>query len=392
MALTSRELTRAFQAQFSTDAIPACYRAPGRVNMMGEHTDYNQGLVCPMALEMACYAAIAPAAHGEVRVYSANLRERKEWSVNRLDSVKPARDWGDYVLGVAGELARNGYRVPSCSLYIESEVPEGAGLSSSASLEVAAALAFLGQRPMAKLEIAKLCQRAESSFVGMPCGIMDQYASIFGQQDSAIQIDCRTLESEAVRLPREIQVLVVNSMVKHELGSSAYRKRVKECQEAVAAIRQIDPAVESLRDVTEEWFESIQNEIPVIPRKRARHVVTDNARVLAFAAAARRQDLKEMGRLFVESHQSARDDYEISCEELDFLVETAMGIEGVYGARMTGGGFGGCTVNLVAPNSAPVFLRQLTMKYQSRFSITPVFYECIPAEGAGPLENQLKTV
>ena len=360
--------------------------------MMGEHTDYNQGLVCPMALEMACYAAIAPAAHGEVRVYSANLRERKEWAVNRLDSVKPAGDWGDYILGVARELARNGYPVPSCSLYIESEVPEGAGLSSSASLEVAAALAFLGQRPMAKLEIAKLCQRAESSFVGMPCGIMDQYASVFGQQDSAIQIDCRTLESEAVRLPREIRVLVVNSMVKHELGSSAYRQRVKECQEAVAAIRQIDPSVESLRDVTEEWFESIQDEIPVIPRKRARHVVTDNARVLAFAAAARRRDLKEMGRLFVESHQSARDDYEISCEELDFLVETAMGIEGVYGARMTGGGFGGCTVNLVAPNSAPVFLRQLTMKYQSRFSITPVFYECIPAEGAGPLENQLKTV
>ncbi len=392
MALTSRELTRAFQAQFSTEEMPACYRAPGRVNMMGEHTDYNLGLVCPMAIEMACYAAVAPATHGEVRAYSANLRERREWAVDRLGSLEPEGNWGDYILGVAGELVRNGYRVPSCNLYIESEVPEGAGLSSSASLEVAVALAFLGQQHMPKLEIAKLCQRAESSFVGMPCGIMDQYASVFGQQDSAVQIDCRTLESEAVHLPREIQVLVVNSMVKHELASSAYRQRVKECQEAVAAIRQIDPSVESLRDVTEEWFESIQEKIPVILRKRARHVVTDNARVLAFAGAARRQDLQEMGRLFVESHQSARDDYEISCEELDFLVDTAMGIEGVYGARMTGGGFGGCTVNLVAPGSAPVFRKQLALQYQSLFSITPMFYECVPAEGAGPLENQPKTV
>lgn len=385
MALTSRELTRAFQAQFSTESIPACYRAPGRVNMMGEHTDYNQGLVCPMALEMGCYTALAPAAHGEVRVYSANLRERREWVVDRIGSLEAAGDWGDYILGVATELTRKGYRVPSCNLYVESEVPEGAGLSSSASLEVSAAFAFLGQRPMVKLEIAKLCQRAESSFVGIPVGIMDQYASVFGQRDSAVQIDCRTLESEAVHLPREIRVLVVNSMVKHELGSSAYRQRVKECQEAVAAIRQIDPSVESLRDVTAEWFESIQEQIPTIPRKRARHVITDNARVLAFAEAARRQDLKEMGRLFVASHQSARNDYEISCEELDFLVDTAMGVEGVYGARMTGGGFGGCTVNLVAPGSTPVFRKQLAAKYLSRFSITPVFYECIPAEGAGPL-------
>jgi galactokinase len=392
LALTSRELTRAFQAQFSTGEVPVCYRAPGRVNMMGEHTDYNQGLVCPMALEMACYTAIAPAGHGRVSVYSANLRERREWDAGQIGSLEPAGDWGDYILGVATELARDGYGIPSCNLYIESEVPEGAGLSSSASLEVAAALAFLGGRRMAKLEIAKLCQRAESSFVGMPCGIMDQYASLFGQQDSAVQIDCRTLESEAVHLPGEIRVLVVNSMVKHELGSSAYRQRVKECRDAVEAIREIDPSIESLRDVTPEWFEAIQEKIPVVPRKRARHVVTDNARVVAFADAARRADLAEMGRLFFESHRSARNDYEISCEELDFLVDAAMEAEGVYGARMTGGGFGGCTVNLVAPASVSAFRKQLATKYQNRFSITPLFYECVPAEGAGPLENQPKTL
>jgi galactokinase len=160
---------------------------------------------------------------------------------------------------------------------------------------------------------------------------------------------------------------------------------VKECQEAVEALRKLDSSIESLRDLTREWFESIEEKVPLVPRKRARHIITDNARVLAFAGAAGRADLAEMGRLFLESHRSARDDYEISCEELDFLVDAAMGVEGVYGARMTGGGFGGCTVNLVAPGSVAVFRKQLAAKYQNRFSITPLFYECVPAEGAGPL-------
>jgi galactokinase len=385
LALTSGGLTDAFQRQFANETAPACYRAPGRVNMMGEHTDYNQGLVCPMALEMACYAALAPATHGNLRVYSGNLKESREWPVSQIASAEPNGDWGDYVLGVAVELTRSGYPVGACDLYVESEVPEGAGLSSSASLEVAAALALLGPRTMKKLELAKLCQRAESSFVGMPCGIMDQYASVCGQQDSAIQIDCRTLDSETVRLPPEARVLAVNSMVKHELGTSAYRQRVAECQEAVAAIRKLNENVHSLRDLTPAYLDKIQHSIPETPRKRARHIATDNVRVLEFAAAARAGELAEMGRLFVASHRSAQYDYEISCEELDFLVDTAIGIKGVLGARMTGGGFGGCTVNLVAPGAVKMFREKLTQAYESRFSLTPLFYECVPAAGAGPL-------
>lgn len=354
--------------------------------MMGEHTDYNEGLVCPMALDMACYAAVAPVEDGTITVYSANFKECRTWTVDSLKSLRPAGDWGDYVAGVAVELDRAGLVIPSCRIYIQSEVPGGAGLSSSASLEVATALSFLAGRKMDKLEIAKLCRRAESSFVGMPCGIMDQYASLFGQPDSAIQIDCRSLESETVHLPSNLRVVVVNSLVKHELGNSAYRQRVQECQEAVEAIRKFIPSVQSLRYVTPVQFREIENKIPETPRKRARHVITDNARVLQFAEAARRSDLEEMGRLFVASHQSARNDYEISCEELDFLVDAAGRVDGVYGARMTGGGFGGCTVNLLAPEAAERFREELTMGYRQRFGITPLFYDCVPAAGAGELD------
>lgn len=382
MAFTAHSLAASFQTQFGDSFPPVCYRAPGRVNMMGEHTDYNQGLVCPMALEMACYAAVAPATHGKLRVYSATLKETREWPAAEIASALPQRDWGDYIAGVAVELNRAGAAVTGCDLYLESDVPAGAGLSSSASVEVATALALLGSRQMEKLEIAKLCQRAESRFVGMPCGIMDQYASLFGQRDSAIQIDCRSLESEAVHLPREIRVVVVNSMVKHELGTSAYRQRVAECQDAVAAIRRLNPAVHSLRDITPRYLDEIQDNIPVVPLKRARHVATDNARVLGFASAARRDDVYEMGRLFVASHRSAQYDYEISCEELDFLVDTAIKLEGVYGARMTGGGFGGCTVNLLAPGAVASFREQISDAYRKRFSLEPLFYECVPAAGA----------
>jgi galactokinase len=353
--------------------------------MMGEHTDYNQGLVCPMALEMACYSAIGQASHSRLRVYSNNLQESREWPVEAIGNAQPAGDWGDYVLGVAVELTKCGFSITPCDLYLESDVPGGAGLSSSASIEVATALALLGSRTLKKLELAKLCQRAESSFVGMPCGIMDQYASVFGQEGAAIQIDCRTLDNETVKLPSEIRVIVVNSMVKHELGTSAYRQRVAECQEAVAAIHQLNENVHSLRDVTPGYLEKIGDSLSPVLLKRARHVVTDNKRVLEFAAASRLAHLDEMGRLFVASHRSAQNDYEISCEELDFLVDTAIQLKGVYGARMTGGGFGGCTVNIAAPESVEGFQKALAAAYGERFSLTPVFYECVPAQGASPL-------
>lgn len=383
MAIAPGTLTRAFHDRFADAGEPVLYRAPGRVNMMGEHTDYNQGFVCPMAIEMACYAAVAPAAHGNLRVYSANLDQMREWPVASLGTLTPTGEWSDYVAGVAVELRKLGMDVAACDLYLDSDVPGGAGLSSSAAIEVATALALLGGGTLDRLELARLAQRAEVHFVGLPCGIMDQYASVFGEAHDAILLDCRSLESKTVRLPERGTVIVVNSRVKHELGTSAYRQRVEECAQAVRAMQPFRPEIASLRDVTVADLDRFGSSLPITALKRARHVVSDNARVLEFVAAAESNSPSAIGKLFVASHRSAQHDYEISCEELDFLVDTAITLPGVFGARMTGGGFGGCTVNLVAPEAVDSFCETLDQAYRERFSLTPLFYECTPAAGAG---------
>jgi galactokinase len=213
---------------------------------------------------------------------------------------------------------------------------------------------------------------------------MDQYASVFGREDSAIQIDCRSLEHAYVSLPKGVSVVAVNSMVKHALGSSAYRDRVNECRAAVEALQLTDPSVRSLRDATLDFFTRVQETVPPVPRQRARHIITENERVVEFAAAARAGDLEAMGRLFVASHRSMQYDYEISCEEIDFLVDSALTIPGVYGARMTGGGFGGCTVNLVKAGREEEFTRELGRLYAETYGITAAVYDCTPANGAGP--------
>ncbi len=382
MALVPGEIVRLFEERFGSAEGVEVYRAPGRVNLIGEHTDYNLGYVFPIALEMACYAAVAPAEHGKLRVYSRETGSEFSLPVSEIGTAKPLGVWSDYVLGVARELVIAGVPVAACDLYVSSEVPSGSGLSSSAAIEIATAFALLGDRKMDRLEIALLGQRAESQFVGMPCGIMDQYASVFGRKGAAIQIDCRSLTHEYAELPNDVRILAVNSLVKHELGTSAYRERVAECRQAVQAIQQSFPAVESLRDVSLAQFEHIEQTIPPVPRKRARHVISDSQRVLDLAAAARAHDLRRMGELFIASHRSMQHDYEITCDEIDFLVDTAIAIPGVYGARMTGGGFGGCTVNLVKPDAVAEFKVTLSAAYQDRFSIEPVFYSCEPAAGA----------
>jgi galactokinase len=387
LAFLPREIVKQFIERFETRTKPLVYRAPGRVNLIGEHTDYNLGFVLPIALDMACYAATAPDAHGQLRVYSRDMNREFSIAVDTIAEAKPAGKWTDYILGVARELVLAGYPVAACNLYIASEVPGGSGLSSSAALEVATAVALLGSRQMAPLDIALLCQRAESQFVGMPCGIMDQYASVFGHNGAALQIDCRSLTHEHVVLPENVAILAVNSLVKHELGASAYRERVAECQAAVAAIQEFEPEVKSLRDVSLQLFERVQDSIPLLPRRRARHIVSDTQRVVDFAAAAHAENLGEMGRLFVASHRSMQYDYEISCAEIDFLVDTAIKLPGVYGARMTGGGFGGCTVNLIAPEAVDAFRATLTDAYLQRYGKTPVFYFCKPAAGASRVEN-----
>jgi galactokinase len=362
--------------------IERAYRAPGRVNLIGEHTDYNLGFVLPIALDLECVTSAEPSPDGRLHVYTENLKQAADWDPAELPHLAPSHNWTDYVVGVARELIAAGYSVGPQSLRIRSAVPEGAGLSSSASLEVSCALAMLDGRPIDKLELAKLCQRAERGFVGVPSGIMDQYVSVFGEKGAAIEIDCRSLTHRVVKLAAGVEIYAVNTMVKHSLGQSAYRDRVRQCAEAVEVIRARYPQVESLRDVDGPMLTELEAQIPETPRKRAWHVVGENWRVHRFVSACVESDLRTMGDLLIGSHVSLKNEYEVSSEELDFLVDAATSIPGVYGARMTGGGFGGCTVNLVAPEAVEDFQSQIATRYRSRFSIVPEIYHCRPAAGA----------
>jgi galactokinase len=368
-----------FEARYGAGLKPRIFRAPGRVNLIGEHTDYNLGFVMPIALDMACYMACAPANSGGIEVYSLDRQEGFTFDVD-VANAKPRKNWSDYVIGVAQMLAKRGVRISPMRLLFHSVVPEGSGLSSSAALEVSSALAFLNGRSFDKIETAKLCQQAEIEFVGMPCGIMDQYISVFGQEKRAIEIDCRSLEHRLVELPQEVLIIAVNSMVKHELASSAYADRTRECAQAVEGIQSRRKEVKSLRDATLKDLEGAP--LSEVAMRRARHIITENARVEAFREAAARRDLPEMGKLFVASHESMKNDYEITCAEIDFLVDRALQIDGVYGARMTGGGFGGCTVNLVRPDAVDSFKAAIVKQYKDEYRVEAPVFDCVPSKGA----------
>ena len=370
MDRTAQFLKADFQKRFHGPWEPRCWRAPGRVNLIGEHTDYTGGLVLPIALDMVCHTAWDRGGD-TLDVFSENFGEGREWPIDEIGRVGPDGHWTDYVMGVARELFLAGFDIPPGGLLIDSAVPLGSGLSSSAALEVAVALALLDGREMPPLDLARLCRRAENEFVGTPCGIMDQYVAVFGREGSAIRIDCRSLESEAVALSPDVAIIAVNSMVKHELGRSAYRDRVRECHESEERLGK------PIRDATLDDIERLPEPL----RRRARHVVTENARVMEFGEA----DSRRMGELFVESHRSLQHDYEVSCVELDFLVDRALEMPGVLGARMTGGGFGGCTVNLVEEHRASEFTATIANSYTAKFGVIPQIYPCRPALGAGPL-------
>jgi galactokinase len=377
----------AFRELYGDPGHVRVFRAPGRVNLIGEHTDYNLGFVMPMALDLATCIGTAPASGGRLRIYSEQHKELREWPVTHLADAARSGHWTDYPLGVARELIRAGYAIEPANMLIRSTVPEGSGLSSSAALEVASALALLQGRGIDKLELARLCQRSEVEFVGLPCGIMDQYISVFGRDYAAVRIDCRSLEHRAVALPDGIAFVAVNTMVKHALAGSAYRQRTEECTAAVEWIQSRIAGVESLRDVSPAEFAGIDHEMPPLIARRARHVVMENERVDRFVEATSRSDLPLMGELLVESHRSLQHDYEVSCPELDFLVDAALAIDGVLGSRMTGGGFGGCTVTVLRNGAAGRFATQIAQCYEARFGVTPKIYPCRPSAGAGELNN-----
>jgi galactokinase len=384
-------MIESFRERFGPAGEVRVFRAPGRTNLIGEHTDYNMGFVLPVALELATYIAAAPDRGGKLRMYSEHRGEMVEWRVDEVASLKRSGHWSDYCIGVAHELIADGYPLLPLNLLIRSTVPEGSGLSSSAALEVSSALAFLQGRAIDPLELAKLCQRAERNFVGMPCGIMDQYIAVFGRENSAVEIDCRSLGHRYVSLPAEVTFIAVNTMVKHALAGSAYGQRVQECAAALAGAQAKYPGARSLRDLTPEQFETVAPELPELIARRGRHVVTEIARVGRFVSASTRGDLEDMGASMVQSHRSLQHDYEVSCEELDFLVDTALQFDGVFGSRMTGGGFGGCTVTMLRKGAEGAFQQRIASAYQSKFGIAPAIYSCIPSAGAGEVQK-LETV
>ena len=358
------------------------FRAPGRVNLIGEHTDYNDGFVMPAAIGFSTWVTSAPRDDRTVSVFSENFSERIEFE---LDDQNPRAQghWSDYVKGVAITLERAGHRLRGAELRIRGEVPIGSGLSSSAALEVASGYALLTNSGLIvdRMELAKFCQRAENEFVGMRCGIMDQFVSCNGQAGKALLLDCRSLEYKPLPLPEDARLAICNTMVKHALATGEYNARRLECEAAVHHFAQSRPNVRALRDITEVELELYGSDLSEVIYRRCRHVITENARVRAAGAALEKGDLAAFGQLMNSSHRSLRDDYEVSCKELDLMVELARQVRGVYGARMTGGGFGGCTVNLIEAENVDEFKEAVAQGYEKATGLAPEIYVCSAAEG-----------
>ena len=359
------------------------FRAPGRVNLIGEHTDYNDGFVMPAALDFSTWVRVSPLKRRKLKIISENFNEEVEIDLD--DQNLSARGhWSDYPVGVAVELERAGHHLRGARLQIRGEVPIGSGLSSSAAIEVATACALVANSELKidPRELAVLCQRAENEFVGARVGIMDQFISLFGQAQKALLLDCRSLEFRLLPLPDNVRLIICNTMVKHALASSAYNERRAQCEAGVKHLAKFVPNVAALRDVTIEQLEAHVGGLEDVVYRRCRHVITENARVLSAGDALEQGNLERFGELMSESHRSLRDDYEVSSDELDLMVEIAEKVEGVYGARMTGGGFGGCTVNLVANTNVDQFKDRVSQEYESATSLKPEIYICTAANGA----------
>jgi galactokinase len=366
----------AFEERFGGPPVLVA-RAPGRVNLIGEHTDYNDGFVLPMAIDRAVWIALRPRADSTVLILSLDFNEEHGFDLAHLASS--GTQWIDYVQAVAWVLQKRNRDLPGWEGVAAGDVPIGAGLSSSAALELAAARAFaaLGGMPWHAREMALAAQRAENEWIGVQCGIMDQMISASGEEGHALLIDCRSLETKSVPVPAETAVVILDTSTRRGLVDSAYNDRRAHCELAAEALE-----VRALRDVDLATFEARAHELEPLIRRRARHVITENARTLKAAAALERGDAEEMGRLMNESHASLRDDFEVSRRELDVMVEQAQAHPACHGARMTGAGFGGCAVALVRRADAGDFARTVAAAYTRETSLTPRIYVCSATAGA----------
>ncbi|HID53921.1 MAG TPA: galactokinase [Anaerolineae bacterium] len=357
-------------------------RAPGRVNLIGEHTDYNDGFVLPMALDRAVWLAVRPRDDGEVRLHSLDFGETAVFHLNHL--YKEEGHWSEYAKGVAWAMQNAGYELSGWEGVMWGDVPVGAGLSSSAAVELGAARGFtaVADIPWNPVRMALLAQKAENEWVGVNCGIMDQMVVAVAEANHALLIDCRSLETEAVPLPEDTAVIILDTATRRGLVASAYNERRQQCEQAAAFL-----GVAALRDVTLAVFTAVSSQLDPLIRQRARHVITENQRVLEAVAAMRRGDAARLGVLMNESHLSLRDDFAVSSPELDAMVEIAQAQPGCYGARMTGAGFGGCAVALVRGDTAVTFAQTTAQQYQRKTNLKPHIYICQAAAGVEAIAN-----
>jgi len=359
----------------------SAYWASGRVNLIGEHTDYTGGLVMPVAIHLGVRVEAEARPDRRVALRSENLGQGFEFDLDE-PAPRASRHWSDYVRGVAIELERAGHRLSGAHLDIRGDVPMGGGLASSAALEVACGCALAGVAGLTVdgVEMARICQRAEVEFVGARCGIMDQFIACCARAGHALMLDCRALAGRHLPLPEGVRLVVANTMVRHDIAAGEYNRRREECEEGQRLL-----GVQSLRDVSKDDLEGWSRRLPENVYRRLRHVIGENQRVLRTAEALAQADLDAIGVLMADSHESLRDDYEVSCPELDLMVELARAVEGVHGARMTGGGFGGCTVNLVAADRVEDFQARLAESYRTATGRAPEIIVCTAAGAAGPV-------
>jgi len=388
VSVQARDVAQEFGSRFGR--LPKVSRAPGRVNLIGEHTDYNDGFVMPAALDFATLTAASPRPDRRLTVYSMIMDE-----VRAFDLDAPAEsgrhDWSDYVFGVAVMLEKSGRRLTGADCVVWTDVPLGSGLSSSAALEVSVAHALLTAAglPFEPVAVAKICQRAENDYVGMRCGIMDQYVSACGVAGNALLIDCRSLKSRNVPIAPNLRLLIANSNVRHQHAGGEYNARREACEEGVRLLSPYLGPIAALRDATPADLERHRRILPELIYRRCRHIVTENARVLEAGRALKEGDFAACGKAMNASHASMRDDFQITCPEIDFLVGLAQGEPGVYGSRMTGGGFGGCTVSLVEASAVKRVSQHIIEGYRAGAGREAEVYVCSPSDGAGlvPLEG-----
>jgi galactokinase len=363
---------------------PRLFSAPGRVNLIGEHTDYNDGFVLPMAIDRRTYVAIAAREDRRVRVSSIALNDATEFDLDQAGDLH-SHKWARYVAGIAWMLQTGGFRLSGADLIIDSEVPIGAGLSSSAALAVSAgtALITISGASIDNKELSLAAQQGEHKFTGANVGIMDHLAATSGRKRHAMLIDCRSLEVKQISLANlNAAIVVCNTNVKHQLAASAYNQRRAECEQGVELLKKFLPGIRALRDVSVGDFNNYERKLPEPVRRRCRHVITENERTLNAAEALARGDRETLGQLMYQSHESLKSDYEVSCRELDTMVEIARSAAGTFGARMTGGGFGGCTVNIVGADAVESFTRTVAEHYRAATKIDPETYVVSADDGA----------